>query len=85
MRLRVATPNVLGHPAARGKPEFNKVAYRRRMRRLVCAQHGHDVNRLNNRAKLAWTEKAHHRFKERIKEITSRNRGHNVQTVIGEL
>ena len=41
--------------------------------------------RLNNRAKLAWTEKAHHRFKERIKEITSRNRGHKVQTVIGEL
>ena len=25
------------------------------------------------------------RFKERIKEITSRNRGHNVQTVINEL
>jgi len=40
---------------------------------------------LNNRAKLAWTEKAHHRFKERIKEITSRNRGHNVHTVIDEL
>ena len=29
--------------------------------------------------------KAHHRFKERIKEITSRNRGHNVKTVINEL
>jgi len=41
--------------------------------------------RLNNRAKLAWTDKAHHRFKERVKEITSRNRGHNVQTVIDEL
>jgi hypothetical protein len=41
--------------------------------------------RLNNRAKLAWTEKALHRFKERIREITSRNRGHNVQTVIDEL
>jgi len=41
--------------------------------------------RLNNRAKLAWTDKAHHRFKKRIKEITSRNRGHNVQTVINEL
>ena len=40
---------------------------------------------LNNRAKLAWTGKAHHRFKEQIKMITSRNRGHNVQTVIGEL
>ncbi|MEO6473607.1 reverse transcriptase domain-containing protein [Luteolibacter sp.] len=32
---------------------------------------------LNNRAKLAWMDKARHRFKERIKEITSRNRGHN--------
>ncbi len=41
--------------------------------------------RLNNRAKLAWTDKAQHRFKERIKEITSRNRGHKVQTVIDEL
>ena len=41
--------------------------------------------RLNNRAKLAWTDKAHHRFKERIREITSRNRGHKVETVIGEL
>lgn len=28
-------PNVLGHPAARRKPEFNKATYRRRMRRLV--------------------------------------------------
>ena len=41
--------------------------------------------RLNNRSKLAWTDKAQHRFKERIKEITSRNRGHKVQTVIDEL
>ena len=41
--------------------------------------------RLNQRAKLAWTDKAHHRFKERISEITSRNRGHKVQTVIDEL
>jgi RNA-directed DNA polymerase len=41
--------------------------------------------RLNNRAKLAWTDKAQHRFKERIREITSRNRGHKVQVVIGEL
>jgi RNA-directed DNA polymerase len=41
--------------------------------------------RLNNRAKLAWTDKAHHRFKERIRQITSRNRGHKVQTVIDEL
>lgn len=41
--------------------------------------------RLDNRAKLAWTEKAQHRFKERIKEITSRNRGHRVKDVIHEL
>jgi RNA-directed DNA polymerase len=41
--------------------------------------------RLNHRAKLAWTDKAHHRFKERVREITSRNRGHKVQTVIDEL
>jgi len=41
--------------------------------------------RLNNRAKLAWTEKAQHRFKERIREITCRNRGHKVEAVIGEL
>ena len=41
--------------------------------------------RLNNRAKPAWTAKAHHRFKERIREITSRNRGHKVTTVIHEL
>ena len=41
--------------------------------------------RLNKQAKLAWTEKARRRFKERVKEITSRNRGHQVQTVIDEL
>jgi RNA-directed DNA polymerase len=41
--------------------------------------------RLNNRAKLAWTDKAQHRFKERVRQITSRNRGHKVQVVIGEL
>jgi RNA-directed DNA polymerase len=41
--------------------------------------------RLNNRGKLAWTDKAQRRFKERVREITSRNRGHHVQTVIGEL
>jgi hypothetical protein len=35
--VKAASPwqNVLGHPAAHGKPEFNKAAYRRRMRRLV--------------------------------------------------
>src|SRR5690606_8569491 len=41
--------------------------------------------RLNNRARLAWTEKARRRFKERVREITRRNRGHRVQDVIGEL
>jgi hypothetical protein len=41
--------------------------------------------RLNNRAKLAWTEKARIRFKERVRQITSRNRGHRVQDVIDEL
>ena len=41
--------------------------------------------RIDNKGTLAWTGKAHHRFKERIREITSRNRGHNVQVVIGEL
>ncbi len=40
---------------------------------------------MNNRAKLAWTDKVQHRFKERICEITRRNREHNVQTVIDEL
>jgi RNA-directed DNA polymerase len=41
--------------------------------------------RLGNKGKLVWTEKVQHRFKERVREITRRNRGHNVQTVIGEL
>jgi len=41
--------------------------------------------RLNNRAKLAWTEKARIRFKERVRQITSRNRGHRVKDVIDEL
>jgi len=41
--------------------------------------------RLNNRAKLAWTEKARRRFKERVREITRRNRGHRVKDVIDEL
>ena len=41
--------------------------------------------KLNLRAKLAWTEKARDRFKERVREITRRNRGHRVQTVIDEL
>jgi len=41
--------------------------------------------RLNRRGKLAWTSKAHRRFKERIREITRRNRGHKVEAVIDEL
>jgi RNA-directed DNA polymerase len=41
--------------------------------------------RLNKRAKPAWTAKAQHRFKERVREITSRNRGHRVKDVITEL
>ena len=41
--------------------------------------------RIGNKGKLAWTDKAQHRFKERVREITSRNRGHRVQTVIDEL
>jgi RNA-directed DNA polymerase len=41
--------------------------------------------RLNNRAKLAWTEKARIRFKQRVREITRRNRGHKVKDVIDEL
>jgi len=41
--------------------------------------------RIDNKGTLAWTEKAQRRFKERIREITSRNRGHKVETVIDEL
>ena len=37
------------------------------------------------RGKAAWTAKALERFKERVKEITRRNRGHQVQDVIDEL
>jgi RNA-directed DNA polymerase len=40
---------------------------------------------IGHKGKLVWTEKAQHRFKERIREITTRNRGHNVQTVIDEM
>jgi RNA-directed DNA polymerase len=41
--------------------------------------------RIGSKGKLVWTEKVQHRFKERVREITSRNRGHHIQTVIGEL
>jgi RNA-directed DNA polymerase len=37
------------------------------------------------RGKVVWTAKALARFKERVKEITRRNRGHRVQEVIDEL
>lgn len=40
---------------------------------------------LNKRAKLAWTEKARRRFKERVRQITSRNRGHRARDVVDEL
>lgn len=36
-------------------------------------------------SKVAWTAKAQARFKERVRQITSRNRGHRVQDVINEL
>jgi len=35
--------------------------------------------------KAVWTAKALARFKQRVRQITSRNRGHRVQDVIGEL
>jgi RNA-directed DNA polymerase len=37
------------------------------------------------RGRAAWTTKAHARFKQRVREITRRNRGHRVQDVIDEL
>ena len=37
------------------------------------------------RGKAVWTAKALSRFKDRVREITRRNRGHRVQDVIGEL
>jgi RNA-directed DNA polymerase len=37
------------------------------------------------RGKVEWTDKVYLRFKLRVKEITSRNRGHNVQEVIDQL
>jgi RNA-directed DNA polymerase len=37
------------------------------------------------RGKAVWTVKAHARFKQRVREITRRNRGHRVQEVIDEL
>ena len=40
---------------------------------------------ISSRGAVKWTAKAHERFKQRIKEITRRNRGHAVQSVIDEL
>jgi len=40
---------------------------------------------IDSRGKLVWSAKALHRFKQRVREITSRNRGHRVQDVIDEL
>jgi RNA-directed DNA polymerase len=40
---------------------------------------------MDRRGRLVWTDKALHRFKERVRQITRRNRGHRVQDVIGEL
>lgn len=37
------------------------------------------------RGKVVWIAKAHARFKQRVREITRRTRGHNVQNVIDEL
>jgi RNA-directed DNA polymerase len=40
---------------------------------------------VDGRGRLVWTLKALHRFKQRVREITRRNRGHRVQDVIDEL
>ena len=40
---------------------------------------------LDRRGRLVWTDKALHRFKERVREITRRNLGHRVQDDIDEL
>ena len=40
---------------------------------------------LGARGKVVWTSDVQHRFKERVREITSRSRRHRVQSVIAEL
>ena len=40
---------------------------------------------IGSRGKLVWTTKVLKRFKDRVREITSRNRGHRVEDVIVEL
>jgi RNA-directed DNA polymerase len=47
-----------------------------------CVFLGYQVD---HRGKLVWSAKALARFKERVREITRRNRGHRVQDVIDEL
>ena len=47
-----------------------------------CAFLGFQISR---RGQVQWTEKAFQRFKDRVREITRRNRGHRVQDVIDEL
>ena len=41
--------------------------------------------RIGARGRVVWTDKALARFKQRIREITSRSRGHRVKDVIAEL
>ena len=41
--------------------------------------------RIDRRGRLVWSDKALHRFKQRVREITRRNRGHSVRDVIDEL
>jgi RNA-directed DNA polymerase len=40
---------------------------------------------IGTRGRVVWSPKAHARFKQRVREITRRNRGHRVQDVIDEL
>jgi RNA-directed DNA polymerase len=40
---------------------------------------------IGSRGKVVWTAKVQKRFKQRVREITSRNRGHRVQDVVAEL
>lgn len=41
--------------------------------------------KISPRGKVQWSAKAHQRFKQRVREITKRNRGQNVKFVINEL
>ncbi len=41
--------------------------------------------RIGVRGRVVWTDRALARFKQRVREITSRNRGHRVKDVIAEL